>query len=89
MDVKELEELVVFLQKQLKWATDEISRLKAENAQLKDKLAKYESKRRNNSKNTSQPPSKDQKPTSTGIASQKMTENQSAHITAGKHLADP
>ena len=28
---------------------------------LKEKLAKYESKRRNNSKNTSQPPSRDQK----------------------------
>ena len=72
IDVKEVEELVQSLQKQLKWATDEISRIKAENAQLKDKLAKYESKRRNNRKNTSQPPSKDQKPTSTGIA---MLEN--------------
>ena len=34
MDVKELEELVVFLQKQLKWATDEISRLHALTAPL-------------------------------------------------------
>ena len=50
MDMKELEELVLSLQKQLRWATDEIARLKTENAQLKDKLAKYENKRRNNSK---------------------------------------
>ena len=72
MDMKELEELVLSLQKQLRWATDEIARLKTENAQLKDKLAKYESKRRNNSKNTSQPPSKDQKPTFAEIS---MPEN--------------
>ena len=61
MNVKELEELVLTLQKKLDIATAEISKLKAENAMLKEKLAKYESKRRNNSKNTSQPPSKDQK----------------------------
>lgn len=62
MNVKELEELVLSLQKKLDRATAEISKLKAENTMLKEKLAKYESKRRNNSKNTSQPPSKDQKP---------------------------
>lgn len=61
MNVKELEELVLSLQKKLDRATVEISRLKAENAMLKEKLAKYESRRRNNSKNTSQPPSRDQK----------------------------
>ena len=61
MNVKELEELVLPLQKKLDRATVEISRLKAENAMLKEKLAKYESKRRNNSKNTSQPPSRNQK----------------------------
>ena len=72
MDMKELEELVLSLQKQLRWATDEIARLKTENAQLKDKLAKYESKRRNKKKNTSQPPSKDQKPTFAEIS---MPEN--------------
>lgn len=71
MDVKELEELVLSLQKQIvalnEWATSEIAKrdkviaaLKAENTLLKEKLAKYESKRRNNSKNSSKPPSQDQ-----------------------------
>lgn len=74
MDVKELEKLVLSLQKQIvalnEWATSEISKrdkeiaiLKAENTLLKEKLAKYESKRRNNSKNSSIPSSQDQKPT--------------------------
>ena len=41
MNVKELEELVLSLQKKLDRATAEISKLKAENTMLKEKLAKY------------------------------------------------
>ena len=44
------------------YLTAQVSGLMEENAALKEKLARYESKERNNSKNTSQPPSKDQKP---------------------------